>query len=229
VLDFGVQINSSSNEDFSGGSISDSQMQGEVVSYASGYYGCSGNDALTIAVGTSNDGGGGSGYGEAWAYEVQSIRSAVDNAGLGNKVIVWAGMDFETNWANVSGSVSSLSNAESWANGYSSISGRPFYVDFGSANGCPPYGGCNNGWTQQGEQYVAYGAAPALAAPEIYYYSNAQQWASINGSNPMSFIGITDEYPRDTSTNTSGQAWVDLTSLTGQDPSFSTEFQSGYM
>ena len=231
ILDFGVQINSSESLDFSGAYITDSQIQSEVVAYAHGYYACSGNQPIEIAVGTSNDGGGGSGFGGAWAYEMNGIQSAINSAGYGSKVTIYGGMDFEPNWSGLSGSVSSQSNAESWSNGFNNVSGRPFYVDYGSANGCPSSGSgsCNNGWTQYGEYYVAYGSSPALAAPEIYYYVNAQQWEAINILNPMSFYAATGEYDRNSSTNTNSQAWGDLSSLTGQDVPNSTEFQSGYM
>jgi hypothetical protein len=64
--------------------------------------------------------------------------------------------------------------------------------------------------------YVAYGHDDAVAAPEIYYKSMANQWASISWysknyhSSEMAYIAPWDEYGLDHSTDTPTQAWNNL-------------------
>lgn len=70
----------------------------------------------------------------------------------------------------------------SWANGYDGVGGRRPYEDYGSADGCPPYGSCNNGWSQATEYALSWGIAAAHAVPEIYWETggNATQWQRIS-------------------------------------------------
>ena len=222
-MDFGVQLNSNSTLDFSGQVMDDAQIQSMVTNYAAGYMSCGGQGkSLMLAIGTNNAGGGGSGYGSAWAYEVQGVGGAIDNSGWGGTITVWGGMDFEPQW-------NTQANGESWAQGFGSVNSNLLYVNYGAATGCPPAGTCSNGWTQQGIQYVSYGAPPALAVPEIYYQINAQQWADISDVGYIGFTGTLDEYPRDNQTNTSTEAVQELDAATGQSVGYATELQSGYM
>ncbi len=229
ILDFGGQVNSSTLEEINGLQVSDSQVQSMVVAYANGYYNCSNGAVVDLAIGTNNSIGNGSGFGSAWAYEVNGIAEAVAPS-YGSKVTIFGGSDIEPSWGTQTATMS-------WSQGYGSVAGYHDYIDFGSADGCPTNtdanGNCSNYWNQYGVWYVAYGSTPALSAPIIYYSVNATQWEEISlyGSTYQSlgigFWGPVDEYPRDTSTNTSSQAWSQLTGATGQDPSFSLEFQAG--
>ncbi|MHB8344839.1 MAG: hypothetical protein ACYDED_11420 [Ferrimicrobium sp.] len=232
ILDFGAQVNSSTNiEVFSSNLVSDSQIQSMVVAYAQGYYNCSLGNPVSIAVGTNNSDGNGSGFGSAWAYEVNGIAEAVAPS-YGSRVTIYGANDIEPGY-------SSMSSAEAWSQGYASVSGYHGYVDYGSADGCPTTtytnGSCDNGWNQYGEWYVSYGAPPALSTPQVYAPGMATEWQYINlyGSHYQNegiyFWGPLDEYPRDTSTYTSIEAWDHLTSATGQDPPFSLEIQAGAM
>jgi len=94
--------------------------------------------------------------------------------------------------------------ARAWVDGYASTS-RVSYINFGSANGCPPSGTqCNNGWTQEDIWYVSWGnPANPLPVPEIYYNappkqpSNALQWAALaalHGGTPMYIPGALTEW-----------------------------------
>ncbi len=52
ILDFGAQVNSSTNVEINNNLISDSQIQSMVVAYAQGYYNCSLGNSVSVAVGT---------------------------------------------------------------------------------------------------------------------------------------------------------------------------------
>lgn len=94
----------------------------------------------------------------------------------------WGASDIETGWASAAAS-------RDWVNGYDSANNWRF-LNFGDAGGCPPYGSCNNGWTQEDVWFVSYGSAPAWPLPEIYCLKctgssdtrggNARQWQQIS-------------------------------------------------
>ena len=78
--------------------------------------------------------------------------------------------------------------AINWANGFTSHGGA-VYVNYGSADGCPPYGSCVNGWTQAGTYQVSWGIRAAYVLPEIYYAviypGDTKGWATLH-SGPKS-------------------------------------------
>lgn len=67
----------------------------------------------------------------------------------------------------------------------------------------PPYGGCNNGWSQYALWYVSWGSADAYPFPEIYATSgaNATEWYqeslySVNNQSngKLGFLGTLTQY-----------------------------------
>lgn len=103
-----------------------------------------------------------------------------------------------------------------------------------TADGCPPYGGCDNGWSQSGIYYLSWGAGPAYPYPEIYAQSgaNAAQWASISSSiGYMGFQGALSQAlacqqlgdPCTGMDNGPDQAWGQLSGATGQSPSYEAD------
>lgn len=111
-------------------------------------------------------------------------------------------------------------DANAWVNAYSNIDPAA-YDDYGSADGCPTTGNgysnqpCSYGYYQSDCYYYSWGAPPSLASPEIYYNSQAEQWAQISlyAKNSVkasiTFEGPWDENDLDSSTLTSSQAWTD--------------------
>jgi hypothetical protein len=91
-------------------------------------------------------------------------------------------MDMELNW-------NSAANTRAWAQGYTnSYTGSSYYYNFGDAAGCPPYGLCSGGWTQEDIYQVSWGYIPAYSTPEIYCLvcgpgdtrgGNAAEWEQI--------------------------------------------------
>jgi hypothetical protein len=118
------------------------------------------------------------------------------------------------------------SAATAWVNAYSSVapgSGAAIMTDYGAAEGCPPAGSCNGGWTQSELFYVAWGCSICYIAPEIYYNVppgspiNAEQWNAINnaGGGGMFPDGPLDQWPLANSSNTATQAWSQLNAYFG--------------
>lgn len=99
------------------------------------------------------------------------------------------------------------------------------YYDWGDAGGCPPYGSCNNGWTQGDVWYISWGASPSWPLPLIYNTvgANADQWYNLslysylNHGGRMDIRGSGTEYQacqqRDYCSgidNTPAQGWTQL-------------------
>ncbi len=101
-----------------------------------------------------------------------------------SQVVAFGANDLET-WCNSSGGgCQTASGAINWANGFSSAGTGRYYIDYGSADGCPTNAsnnaGCSGGWNQYDYWYVSWGAAPAHATPEIYSSTLAWQWQKIS-------------------------------------------------
>jgi len=195
------------------GTLNYSAIESASEQFALGYYVGTGADStsvVTLGLGTNNSADVTYNDGVTWAHTVKAVANWV-SANAGQAVIVGAN-DIEPGW-------SSFSAAKSWVQGFIA-GGGSFYLNFGSADGCPQYstgnGGCANGWNQDDVYYVSWGAAPAFATPEIYYDFMPRQWSMISlygkqkYSSPIYFQGPWDEYDRDMSTLTQQQAWNDL-------------------
>lgn len=206
TLDFGGQ-NSTNNGTiltFSGTHVSYGQVESYAETFGYNYWICTGADTtsnLTLSIGTNN-----SAYyvnstgGASWAGVVNAVVSYMNQFG---QVTVWGANDMELDW-------DSYSATSSWESGYASHTSA-LYNDYGDAAGCPPYGSCDNGWTQHDVYLVAWGDPPAESTPEIYYTSQGNEWVSVsNTQGRIIFWAPWDEHDLDTSTLTAAGAWSAL-------------------
>jgi len=238
VLDFGgQQANGSGTKLVNGTLVTNAQIEAIAENFSEGYYGCTGSDTtstLFLGIGTNNSYYDvSSSGGNAWAQVVSAVRSYNQTNQYDAQVSAGGADDMEPSY-------STASATEDWANGYAGVD-PAYYLDYGSADGCPQNsstnGSCANNWTQYDVWYVSWGATPAQALPEIYNQGQSQEWAMISqyGANSQAnsfgailFEGPLDENDLDGSTYTSSQAWNQFTSdLTNagvpSDMSFSAE------
>jgi len=181
--------------------------------YLDGFYACSGRGPqLRLAVGTSNykntTGFVNANHGAAWGQMVNTLASYITSKGYGSQEFARGANDMEPSW-------NTTTQTRAWVDGYNSATTLPLY-NYGSADGCPPYGSCNNGWTQGDLWYVSYGAADSYPLPEIYFQSMANEWyqeslfSAQSESGKMGFIGTMTEYGSDSSTFTPSQGFQQL-------------------
>jgi hypothetical protein len=198
ILDFGgQQPNANDGTEMVGnvGALSTSQIAAIGEAFAMGYWDgttrADNTTVLRLAIGTNNSfysvtfGGG-----QIWSVLVAQIAGWVVAQGYGSQIVVVGANDIES-WGDSPSTVA-------WVRGFNSEGGK--FINFGSADGCPPAGSaCNRGWTQQDYYYVSWGNPSAVAAPEIYYEANAlqwqaiSQWGALNGGTAISFEGPLDE------------------------------------
>lgn len=180
VLDFGMQT-SSGSYDFSNAYLSYAQIEAVAEEFSHGYWACTGSDAtsvLDLGIGTSNWTNGVVTYsaGQAWANAVNAAENYNQSQGYSSQVTLMGADDIEPSWHDHTSTIN-------WVNGYASVGGS-LYMDYGSADGCSTSSAsnssCNNGWTQDNEWYVSWGASPAVPTPEIYNSSMAWQWQKIS-------------------------------------------------
>lgn len=197
--------------------------------FGGGYYlGTGPNDTtsiLTLAVGTNNsaywvNSAGGAEFGAA----VQAVSNWFTSEGEASQVYTEGGNDMEPGY-------DSYSPTASWISGWTS-SVAILLLNYGSADGCPlsthSNGTCNNGWTQDDIWLVSWGDPPSYAAPEIYIQDQADQWGQIRYWKYMQFVGPLDEYPLNTNTFNSTQAWTQLWDQSGGvGQSYSLEISNG--
>ena len=219
VLDFGGQneANTDTYSSKTGVTFPYATTESLVEQFAKGYFIGTGNDTttiLTLAVGTCNCVWVDQSLGSEWGRIVAALEGYVTTNGYAIQVHIEGGNDIET-WGGATGP-----DAESWEAGY--VQGTTLsYVDYGSLNSCPPYGSCSGtGWSQSVYWSLSWGDRPALALPEIYFNTQAQEWQSLalysynsHNHDPMGFTGPLDEYDLNSGTNTPLQAWNDLENL----------------
>jgi hypothetical protein len=221
IIDFGGQDGNGNLVEKNGTVISDGTAAWLAEWFAYGYYSClynrGGTQNIQIGLGTNSSysvsGATGTDFANNviapfYSYVVNStaaeVAEAADDIEL-DPSQGWAGPGPTTDWVN--------SYAAAAPTG-----GFEVLTDYGSADGCPPYGSCLGGWTQSQVYYVAWGCSICYVAPEIYVNpppgppAQAQQWNAINsaGGGGMLPDGPLDEYPLDHSTNTPSQAWSEL-------------------
>jgi hypothetical protein len=178
-------------------------------SFLEGYWYCTSKSApyLRLALGTTNYGNHvGSGQGRAWAKMVNDLNGWVRNKGWDVQEGVRGANDMEPSW-------NSPYATRRWVRAYEdAATGKSNYYDYGSADGCPPYGSCANGWTREDVWYVSWGARRAYPTPEIYYVANARQWyqmslyGHINHGHAIQLLSTFTEHAADPSTYTPRQA-----------------------
>ncbi|HET9127925.1 MAG TPA: hypothetical protein VFN73_07580 [Propionibacteriaceae bacterium] len=213
TLDFGGQnsTNGGTLLPFSNTSVSYGAIEAYAENFAYNYWNCTASDStsqLTLSLGTNtsaydvNSAGG-----AAWAGVVNAVTSYLRSHGYG-QVVVWGASDIEVEW-------DTYAHTAAWESGYAAHTSA-MYVDYGDASGCPPYGGCANGWTQSDVYDIAWGFAPAQVEPEIYYQSQGTEWASVsNTQGRIHFWAVLDEYNLDNTTLSPSGAWAALGCSTG--------------
>lgn len=154
------------------------------------------NSKLVIVAGTSNLGSGTTrSHGVAWANMVDATNAYFrKECCIASQVRAVGGTDVELNW-------NTPAATRRWVNGYASATSYSYYVD-GAAEGCPPVGTCDNGWSNEDIYYVNWWNPPAWPFPQIYNElgTNASQWqilsaygVSAHGSK-MVFRGTMSQY-----------------------------------
>lgn len=181
------------------------QIQGAVEAYLDGFWNCmppASTETLQLGVGTTNysyDGPKKPGWvtrehGIAWAKMIVALDKIVHAKGYQGHLTVLGANDMEPSW-------SPAQATRAWVDGYASVTHIPL-VNFGSADGCPPYGHCNNGWTPEDVWYVSEGSGVSETFPEIYTASGAQakEWynlslyGALHHDRPIHFLGAWTQY-----------------------------------
>ncbi|MFN2527652.1 MAG: hypothetical protein ABR584_02940 [Candidatus Baltobacteraceae bacterium] len=209
---------------------SPTQVEADAEAYLDGFWNCSGSTPfLHLSIGQSNYGSQvGYSEGQTWGNVINAVNNYISTKGYGSQEAARGGFDSEPGW-------SAFSPAADQVNGYANTT-KTYYYDFGSADGCPPYGSCSNNWGDNGLWYIAWGNGPAFSLPEIYYQANATQWQTMslysaqNKSNGKDqFLGTMTEYAADSSTFTPAggfnalQNALNANSATAWNMSYSTD------
>jgi hypothetical protein len=160
------------------------QLRTAVDAYTQGYGDCASSD-VTVAVGTNNSGVSAA-YpaaqkGADWASEV------MDQLTVHPHVTLTGANDIEASFGD------SPADAASWETAYldhttsnlvytGSADNCP--ITFGSTADCGPAVGQSGNWTRANYASLAHGLSPGriTALPQIYYASQAVQWANINAT-----------------------------------------------
>jgi hypothetical protein len=224
ILDFGGQNSQGTGTllTFTGRATTNAEIAEYTQQYARGYHDCvsarGAKNSTTVAIGTNNDLFVNVGTGRAWAGVVETVEAwrARQSAGLRAAVSVIGADDIEPGFSPVS-------NARAWVRGYLGATDRSL-LNFGSADGCPTELSvdttvdrtCHNGWTWEDLWQLSGGSARILTVPEVYYATQARQWAlvarygeSVHGSR-SGYHGVLTQYPLAPGTNTARAAWEQL-------------------
>jgi len=201
ILDFGQPWYQSGQGSIIFGSlnfVSIAQITSAVEGYLDGFYNCSGpSPQLRLGVGTSNykstTGYVTYAHGQAWGNMVNTLNNYISSKGYGSQEFARGANDIEMDWDNTT-------QSRAWVDGFNSVTQKPLY-DYGDAAGCPPYGSCNNGWSQNDLWYVSWGSYDSYPVPEIYTNGTAQEWyneslySSLNKSNGrLGFLGTMTQW-----------------------------------
>jgi len=253
VLEFGAMHSTSSGwtvSAYSGTDMSLASARAMVQEFGHGYWTCTGSDVTsTVYVGLGTNNSAGTITSSAGLALAQQARTAWDtmDANWPQAHAIGAN-DFES-W----GQGSSLSTASrNWIDGYNSYANKVFFVDNGSADGCPTTAipsptSCNAGLPAETIWRVSWSGI-AWPLPEIYTTSGSQakQWkylslySYVNHSNGrlvfsqglMTQTGACNQNGGCTGTNNSpSAAWdqlnaqLDSDSRTAQDPGAPTDIR----
>jgi hypothetical protein len=205
ILDFGSMYVKSSVwyvTAFSGSDFTLSKAADMVYEFGRGYYFGAGSDRTSyvrVGLGTNNSGGTvTAAAGAALAAQAKRI-DGLFRANLTKRQAYAVGAnDFES-WG-------SNSAASSWIDGYNAYSGRPMFLNYGSADGCPTgsiptANSCNSGLRAETIWKVSWSGA-AYPVPEIYTTnsSQAKQWkylslyAKNQHGNLFTFRGVMSQH-----------------------------------
>ena len=178
-------------DSYIGGFNSIAAIQADVETYMQGFWDCTvagSKSYLNVAPGVTNNGSGinssrDTALGTARGTMVKNLGARITSKGYTAQLGALGSADFEPGYGTPS-------HALNRATGFQSTGS--YYYDFGSADGCPPHGSCDNGWTQTTEYQLAWGNAHAFAAPQIYNAAMAQEWASISSWGRRARLGRGD-------------------------------------
>ncbi len=182
----------------------DTVIQSLLEDWMAGYVTAWGQQAITLAAGTSNSlTGVDNGYisdanmsilGHDWFSDVVQPAAAWA-AGRPSAVTVWGASDLEQSTYQVGGfwQWDTGENSMNWVDGYSnaassvlgaspkcSTSQSGYLADYGDDVLMNPSTTTDNGWTALMVYQASWGLAATCALPEIYYSSMAQEWAALS-------------------------------------------------
>lgn len=145
--------------------VTNAQIQNAVQGYLDGFYHCSSpSPQLRLGVGTNNYSYRSpqvtAGAGQAWGQMINNLNAYISSKGYASQEFIRGANDMELDW-------NYASTTRQWLDAYAAATSLPLY-DYGDAAGCPPYGSCDNGWTQNDVWYVAWGSPVGYPVPEIY-------------------------------------------------------------
>jgi hypothetical protein len=226
VLDFFTQFYSSTSgwgveyDDHVFHSIS--LIESVVKEFAHGYWICTSSDTsaqVTIGMGTRNIWWPSTltvaqvaTRGTEWANAVWATQQSLGS--YASQATVVGAIDAELSWAT-------YDYTSAWAQAYSDA-GHQYYVNYGDAAGCPPYGSCNNGYSQSKVYNLTWGILAAFPFPEIYTTSGSQAkewqqidlWAYNHGKSLMNFMGTLTQQEacaqKGCTTNSPSTGWSQL-------------------
>jgi hypothetical protein len=215
-------------------------IENNVKRYMGGFWNCTvpgSKSFMYVSPGVTNGGSGinsttatATALGAAWGAMIKDLNSWIGSQGYTTQLQARGAIDAEPGWGPPS-------YALAWADGFMSATSAAYY-DFGSADGCAPYGSCENGWSQSSLYQIAWGNSTAGAIPQIYNDAQAQQWAAISAwgnantdIGPIQWTAALSQYqacidhgsPCTGADNTPYESWQQLTAASGLAPIYSTE------
>jgi hypothetical protein len=199
-----------------------------VQAYLSGFTtACGAPASARIAVGTSNSGNftdttvpanpvyPAAERGTEWFTKVVQPLQSTAPAG----VHVIGANDIENGTPDGDGFDDNVTRAQQWETAWFGATSTTLVFN-GAASGCPSTygatGGCNDTWTQAQFYGLARGtgagAGNVQVLPQIYYSTQAVQWANIDrvGGGGLTFVGSLTEHALDPATFTPSAGWAAL-------------------
>jgi hypothetical protein len=158
-----------------------------VEEFGRGFFGCAATDhtsLLYVGLGTNNSGGTvNAAAGAALATQAKSVDAKFATAQQQRQSYAVGASDFE-GWSSGTGTKDAA--AKAWFSGYTGVSGRPIFFDYGSADECSTSGeaskvACSGGLSASAIWTVSW-SGPAWPVPEMYNAAgtSAKQWMMLS-------------------------------------------------
>ncbi|MDQ2983647.1 MAG: hypothetical protein M3R70_06960 [Actinomycetota bacterium] len=217
------------------------QIESAAKAWLQGFWDCAPLGAyVRLGIGTSNyRGATGFAHGRAWANMIDRLNAFI------NAPPSYASMESARGASDIELGWNTPAASRAWVDGYASAYASPsLYWDYGDAAGCPPYGNCANGWTQEDVYHVAWGVAPAYPLPQIYCeacYSGdtrggqSRQWQRLSlyghtnhAGHAMEFVGAMTQWAAAgrCCTNAPAQGWSQLSADLNSDSRTAQQLES---
>jgi hypothetical protein len=206
------------------------QIESALQDWYSGYYNwASSGMFMRVAAGTNNYAGStGYNHGSEWGDMIDRLQAWIElYPNWGDKLAARGGIDVEA-WMDQNNSsifYGDPTDTADWADGYDAATSLPYY-NYGSLDGCMPYGSCDGPFAIYDYWYASWGVSTAYPLPEIYYLvtytgdtngGNAAQWweLSLYGyqqqGGELWFLGSLTQYAASGGQgNTPNQGWQQL-------------------